>query len=149
MSTETVSATLTIHAPAASVFAILADPRQHRSIDGSDSVQRLVSGPERLALGSTFEMRMRLVVGYTMRSTVVEFEEGRLIAWRTRAPVRWRYELRPEGNATVVTETWDISGLPVALRVALRLAGFPGRTRRALRLTLLRLKAIAESAGLD
>ena len=56
MSSTPVHSSLTVQAPPAAVFAILADPRQHPRIDGSGTVQGTVSGPERLTLGSEFGM---------------------------------------------------------------------------------------------
>jgi hypothetical protein len=99
---------ITIHAPAAVIFDILADPRRHSSFDGSGHVQGNVSGPERLSLGARFGMSMRIVVPYRTDNVVVEFAEGRLIAWQHFNRHRWRYELLPvDENATVVTETFD------------------------------------------
>ena len=49
---------------------------------------------------------------------VVEFEEGRRIAWQTRGPGHigkhvagriWRYELEPVEGGTLVRESWDIT----------------------------------------
>ncbi len=63
-------------------------------------------------------MAMRVGVPYTMVSKVIEFDEGRRIAWQTRGPTAlgrffggriWRYELTPSGDDTLVRETWDIS----------------------------------------
>ncbi|MDO9496257.1 MAG: SRPBCC family protein, partial [Nocardioides sp.] len=90
-----VSASTTIDAPPAAVFAILADPRQHQRIDGSGTVQGTVSGPERLTLGSEFGMDMKMGASYKIKNRVVEFDEDRLIAWRHKGLHRWRYELAP------------------------------------------------------
>ena len=90
-----VSASTTVDAPPEVVFAILADPRQHARIDGSGSVRdagrAAPSGCER---GAEFGMDMKLFgLPYKIRNRVVEFEEGRLIAWRHFGGHRWRYEL--------------------------------------------------------
>ena len=115
------SASTTIAAPPATVFAILADPRQHPRIDGSGTVKGSISGPERLELGSEFGMDMKQGAPYKIKNKVVEFEPDRLIAWRHMGPHRWRYELDPTADGgTAVTETWDLSALQ------------PGRARRAL-----------------
>ena len=133
-----------ISAPAEVVFAILADPRQHARIDGSGTVRGAASGPDRLALGSTFGMDMRVGAPYRIRNRVVEFEEGRLIAWRHFGTHRWRYELEPVADGTRVTETWDVSRCSTAVRVALRLLGYPKRHERGIERTLGNLKAAAE-----
>ena len=108
-----------IPADAATIFDVLADPTQHPLIDGSGSVRQTRGDPpERLALGSTFGMRMRIGLPYSIRNEVIEFEEGRRIAWQTRPPSPWgwtgggriwRYELEPVDGATRVRESWDIS----------------------------------------
>jgi uncharacterized protein YndB with AHSA1/START domain len=142
-----VSATITVDAPPSVVFAIVADPRQHQRIDGSGSVRGLVTGPKRLsAKGDTFGVSMKLFgAPYRITNKVVELEPDRRIAWRHFGAHRWRYELEPSGDGTLVTETWDASRYrPLGFRL-LALAGFPERNRRGIEATLLRLKAAAEA----
>ncbi len=141
-----VSATTTIGAPAATVFSILADPRQHARIDGSGSIRGLVKGPDRLDRGTEFGMDMKLFgLPYKIRNRVVEFEEGRLIAWRHVGGHRWRYELAPaDGEGTRVTESFDYSPYNRIGAAIIRLARFPERNRRGIEATLVRLKAAAE-----
>ncbi len=108
-----------IPAPASEIFALLADPSRHKDIDGSGTVRESTTGSERLKLGSTFGMDMKAGFGYSMQSTVVEFEEDRRIAWQSRPPSGlmarfvggriWRYELEPADGGTLVRESWDIS----------------------------------------
>jgi hypothetical protein len=103
-----------------------------------------VSGPERLSLGAEFAMDMKQGASYKTMNRVVEFEEGRRIAWRHFSPHVWRYELEPQGEGrTKVTETWDLSQVPLPVRVFLNLA-FKGRTQRGIEQTLEKLKAAAE-----
>jgi uncharacterized protein YndB with AHSA1/START domain len=108
-----------IPAPAAQIFALLADPTRHQEIDGSGTVRGAKEGSQRLALGSTFGMSMKAGLAYSMASTVIEFEDDRRIAWQTR-PVQslpkrfvggriWRYELEPRDGGTLVRESWDIT----------------------------------------
>jgi uncharacterized protein YndB with AHSA1/START domain len=144
---RTVSASTFIDAPPELVFAIVADPRRHPDIDGSGSVQRVVTGPDRLrAKGDRFGMAMRLFgVPYTITNKVVEHEPDRRIAWRHLGAHRWRYELEPSGAGTRVTETWDATRYhPAGFRL-LALLGFPERNRHGITETLTRLKARAES----
>lgn len=100
-----------VSAPPAIVFEILSDPRMHPVIDGSGMVRGRIQGPERLELGSSFGMWMRILgrVPYLIRNTVVEYEQDRLIAWRHLFRHRWRYQLAPrdEGRATLVRESFD------------------------------------------
>lgn len=138
------SASTTIAAPAAVIFDILTDPRQHARIDGSGTVKQIVDGPDRLTLGSEFGMSMKMGAPYKIKNKVVEYEPDRLIAWRHMGLHRWRYELAPSADGdTVVTETWDLSAYPPVMRAALR--GLFGKgTQKALDETLVKLKSAAE-----
>lgn len=140
-----VSSSIDISAPADVIFNILANPHRHSEIDGSGTVVGDVEGPDRLSQGAVFRVRMKNGVGYTSTNTIVEFEEDRLIAWRPMGDLRWRYALEPVGDATRVTETWDITTLAVPAQWLLRLLGVPGRTRKSIDATLIRLKGAAEA----
>ena len=108
-----------VHGTPEQVFEVLADPRRHREIDGSGTLRDAVDGPARLSLGAVFGMNMKVGAPYQMTNTVVEFEEGRRIAWQARPTKEigakiaggriWRYELEPVEGGTRVRETWDIS----------------------------------------
>jgi len=84
-------------------------------------------------------MRMRndFMGDYVMTNRVAEFERDKLISWDpelteasrdedrhlvgVRGAMRWSYELTPDGEgATVVTETYDCSGVPEERRQMLR-----------------------------
>jgi uncharacterized protein YndB with AHSA1/START domain len=141
----TVTASTVIDAPAETIFAILTDPAQHPVIDGSGTVTGTPTGSERLELGSEFGMTMKNGATYKTANRVVEYEPGRLIAWRHKAPHRWRYELEPvAGGSTKVTETWDISRWPFGLRQGLGLV-LGGKTQKGIEQTLANLKAAAEA----
>jgi uncharacterized protein YndB with AHSA1/START domain len=141
-----VSVERVVPAPPQEVFALLADPRRHREIDGSGTLRDTVEGPPRLHRGARFGMRMQLGGPYEMTSTVVEFEEGRRIAWQPRPSNAlaalvvggriWRYELEPVGGGTRVRETWDIR----QERFPLPLLAARSATRRAMTRTLERLE---------
>ena len=146
MSKYRISASVTVAAPPAVVFAIVADPHQHSRIDGSGSVLGLVEGPDHVAKGDTFQVSMRLFgVPYTITNTVVEYEPDRRIAWRHFGGHRWRYELEPSGRGTRVTETFDYSRYNRLWRTLIEVTGFPGRNREGIEGTLVRLKDAAES----
>ena len=139
------SASTTIAAPPATVFAILADPRQHPRIDGSGNVKGSISGPERLELGSEFGMDMKQGAPYKIKNKVVELEPDRVIAWRHMSPHVWRYELAPTADGgTEVTETWDLSKCNPVMRGVLAVT-FGAKTQKALEATLVKLKAAAET----
>ncbi len=146
MNPRIVSATATIPAPPEVVFAILADPRQHSRIDGSGSLQALTAGPERLERGSEFGMDMKMYgLPYKIRNRVVEFEEGRLIAWRHFGGHRWRYELSPVEGGTAVTESFDYTRYNALAAKLLEAFGYPEKNRRGMEETLVRLTAAAQA----
>ena len=144
---DQVSGSITIDAPPAAVFAILAAPRQHSRIDGSGSVQSVIHGPERItAKGDRFTVRMKLFgVPYVIVNRVVEFEPNRLIAWRHFTANRWRYELEPVDGGTRVTESFDPTRADGVTDAVVRWAKFPERNRQGITDTLARLKAAAEA----
>ncbi len=142
-----VSASTTVDAPPAVVFAILADPRQHSRIDGSGSVGSVIAAPDRITReGQTFTVRMRLFgVPYLIRNHVVEFEPDRRIAWRHFTANRWRYELTPTADGgTTVTETFDMSRASPLVTKVVHGAKFPERNQQGITGTLQRLKRAAE-----
>ena len=98
-----------VPAPAAQIFELLASPHMHPTIDGSGSVRKGLSGPQRLSLGAKFGMSMRIGLPYRITNTVVEFEEGRRIGWRHFGGHVWRYILEPVEGGTLVTEQFDYS----------------------------------------
>lgn len=139
------TASTTIDAPPATVFAILADPRQHPRIDGSGNVKGSISGPDRLALGAEFGMDMKQGAPYKITNKVVEFEADKVIAWRHMSPHVWRYELSPTSDGgTRVTETWDLSKCNPIARGVLAVT-FGAKTQKSLEATLVKLKAAAEA----
>ena len=144
MSASNVSASTTVSAPPEVVFAILADPRQHTRIDGSGTVRDAVNGPERLELGSTFGMNMKIGAPYRTKNKVVEYDADRLIAWRHLGTHRWRYELEPVDGGTRVTETWDLSHCNGPTKWVLGALGYPKRHEKGIEQTLVNLKAAAE-----
>ena len=92
----------------------------------------------RLAQGARFGMSMKIGIPYSISNEVVEFEEGRRIAWRHAGHHVWRYELEPAGGKTRVTETfvWSTARVPFMLE----LLGVPARNRKAMEATLERLE---------
>lgn len=139
----------TIAAPADRIFDVLADPRQHSVIDGSGSVQDAQSGaPDRLALSTKFGMSMKIGVPYKIDNEVVEFDEGRRIAWRHFGGHIWRYVLEPvedgsDNVRTIVTEEFDWSGAKSPLM--LKAIRAPQRNRKAMEATLAKLAAHVEA----
>ena len=128
--------------PPERVFALLADPSAHARIDGSGTVKGSLTGPERLSLGARFGMRMHWGVPYVMQNEVVEFEEGRRIAWRHVGHHVWRWVLEPVDGGTRVTEEfdWSTSRAPLVLRAI----SAPQRNAESIRRTLARLPQVLD-----
>jgi hypothetical protein len=135
-----VRGTRVIPADSAAIFELLANPAEHARIDGSGSVRGAESGTaRRLSLGATFGMQMRIGAPYKIVNEVVEFEEGRRIAWRHFGGHIWRYLLAPVGpETTEVTEEFD----PTHARSpwVLRLIRAETRNQRSIDQTLERLE---------
>jgi len=115
-----VSRSTIVPAPAQMIFDLLADPRRHGEIDGSGSIQSAqLDAPERLSLNATFGMKMKIGLPYKITNTVVEFEEGKTIAWRHFGGHIWRYILEPVDGGTKVTEQfdWNKSKAPLILKL--------------------------------
>lgn len=139
------SARIVINAPAEQIFALLANPRRHKEIDGSSTIQENLSGPDKLVLGSKFGMQMHLGVDYRISNTVVEYEENKLIAWRHIGRWIWRYELVNIGpQSTQVTETFDASRAPLISKAWLSLRKAYPWTQKAVAKTLVQLKSTCE-----
>ena len=145
MSSTHVSASRVIAADAQRLFDIVADPSMHAVIDGSGSVRSVRGGSRKLGLGDRFTTNMQLGVPYLIANRVVEYEEGRRIAWSHLGGWRWRYEFEPvddgdgDGPRTRVTETFDWT--TARSRTYIQLLGWPRRNQVGLERTLDRLDA--------
>lgn len=111
-----ISAHQEIFLPAADIFKLLADPTRHPQIDGNDNLTHADQGQRITGVGQSFTVE--ITRGQQRVNEVVEFEEGRLIAWKP-APVGepapghlWRWELEAVDDiTTVVRHTYDWSQL--------------------------------------
>lgn len=111
-----VHASRDIAAAADTIFELIADPCRQPAWDGNENLGEADPGQRVRAAGQTFAMK--LTNGAVRHNHVVEFEEGRLIAWHPSeadqpAPGHlWRWQLEPLGDAsTRVTHTYDWSEL--------------------------------------
>jgi uncharacterized protein YndB with AHSA1/START domain len=107
-----VSASRHIAAPASQVFELIADPSRQPEWDGNENLGQAAAGQRVRAIGDVFTMV--LLQGTVRENHVVEFEEGRRIAWRPAPPGEeppghlWRWTLEPVDEArTLVTHTYD------------------------------------------
>jgi hypothetical protein len=134
-----VCVTKRIDAPAETIFAILADPVRHPSIDGSGMVQKALTRSPVTAVGDEFLMAMHNdeMGRYEMANRVIAFEANRIIGWEPRlhrasrpedqaeignpAYHVWGYRLEPVDRMTTnVTEYFDCTRSPEWLRTAVR-----------------------------
>lgn len=112
-----VHASREIAAPAAEIFELIADPAQQPRWDGNDNLAEAAAGQRVTALGQSF-LTTLTNAGAVRQNHIVEFTEGRLIAWNPAevdqpAPGHlWRWELEPLGeDRTRVTHTYDWTAL--------------------------------------
>jgi uncharacterized protein YndB with AHSA1/START domain len=152
---NTVSVERVINAPAAEIFALLADAGTHAQLDGSSTVDHSAERSAPLSLGSTFGMAMRgrpesMFLPYRTTNKVIEFQPDRRIAWQTTmlgglvGGRIWRYELSPaDGGGTLVRETWDVSR--DRQRPLLKLGSMPGQAEDGMRATLQRIAQLLET----
>ncbi|ORV09998.1 SRPBCC family protein [Mycobacterium celatum] len=120
---QVVSACRVIAAGAEQIFELIADPSQQPRWDGNDNLAEAPDGQRVHAVGEVFTMRT--IQGNVRENHVVEFEEGRRIAWLPAEPGQappghlWRWELEPVDEAhTRVTHTYDWSNMTDQKRLA-------------------------------
>ena len=152
MEGNTISVERIVDAPAAQIFALIADAGKHSSFDGSGTVSHSRQPSQPLQQGSVFGMSMRgrpesLFLPYRTTNTVIEFEPDRRIAWKTTmGPLGliggriWRYELEPVNGGTLIRETWDVS--QDRQRPMLRMGSMPQQAEDGMRATLERIAAL-------
>lgn len=139
MTNESLSATVTIKAPAETVFAIIADPASHAAIDGTGWVREPLDGNNLLTTaGQVFRIAMyhpnHPDGNYEMANKIVVFDPPHAIAWKPgQDPAGngelefggwvWRYDLTPiRQSETEVTLSYDWAAVPASIREHI---GFP------------------------
>lgn len=133
-----VSASREIAAQAGHIFELIADPALQPRWDGNDNLAEAPTGQRVRALGDVFIMILTRD-GAVRENHVVEFEEGRRIAWRpseqgAEPPGHlWRWELTPiDSSRTLVTHTYDWSELTDPQREARARATSEAKLRSSL-----------------
>ncbi|WP_345382914.1 polyketide cyclase [Pseudonocardia yuanmonensis] len=131
MAEENLIATLTVAAPTARVFAVLADPTTHARIDGTGWVQDAVDRAPLTELGQIFRVDMyhpnHPDGHYRIANKVRVLDPPRAIGWLPGTENdeghlefggwTWRYDLAPLGpSETEVTLTYDWSAVPQFIR---------------------------------
>jgi len=141
-----VSASREIAAPPGRIFELIADPAQQPRWDGNDNLAEAPSGQRVRRVGEVFTMI--LTKGAIRENHVVEFAEGRLIAWVPAEAGKqppghlWRWELEPaDASHARVTHTYDWTRLTDRKRLPRAQATTAGK----LRASLDRLAALAEA----
>jgi len=132
-----VSASREIAAGPGYIFELIADPAQQPRWDGNDNLAEAPAGQRVHRVGDVFTMM--LTMGATRENHVVEFEEGRRMAWLPSEPGQrppghlWRWELEPIGaSVTRVTHTYDWTNLTDETRLPRARATTPDKLRASL-----------------
>ena len=134
-----------IAAPAQRIFELIADPARQPEWDGNDNLARADAGQRVHGIGDIFVMT--LTGGSIRENHVVEFEEGRRIAWAPsdpgQAPAghRWQWVVEPiDAERTRVSQSYDWTDLTDEKRFPRALATTPEK----LQASLDRLAALVE-----
>jgi uncharacterized protein YndB with AHSA1/START domain len=142
---RTVSAGREIAASAERIFELIADPSHQPRWDGNDNLAEAPPGQRVRAVGEVFTMT--LTGGSVRENHVVEFVEGRRIAWEPAPPGQqppghlWRWVLQPvDASCTRVTHTYDWTRLDDEQRLPRARA----TTADRLQASLARLAALVE-----
>jgi uncharacterized protein YndB with AHSA1/START domain len=145
--TKIVSASREIAAEPGQIFELIADPAQQPRWDGNDNLASAPAGQRVRRTGDVFTMA--LTHGGIRENHVVEFDEGRRMAWRPSEPGQappghlWRWELEPvAASRTKVTHTYDWTELTDENRFRRARA----TTADKLQASLDRLAALAEES---
>ncbi|MGH3493902.1 MAG: SRPBCC family protein [Sciscionella sp.] len=140
------SASREIKASKERIFALIAEPAQQLRWDGNNNLAEALTDERVRATGDVFTMKT--TKGNVKENHVVEFEEGRRIAWLPADPGQepsghlWRWELVEAGPGTTrVTHTYDWSNLTDETRLPRARA----TTSDRLQASLNRLATLAEN----
>ena len=105
-----------VHAPAATIFELIADPARQPQWDGNDNLDVATTSARVRAVGDGFGMRT--TKGKSKENRIVAFEEGRTVAWLTADAGHeppghiWRWDLEPLADGgTLVRHTYDWTGV--------------------------------------
>ncbi len=141
-----VTASREIAAGAAEIFELIAEPTAQPSWDGNDNLSKAMPGQRVRSVGDVFTMTT--TKGNVRENHVVEFVEGRCIAWRPAEPGQqppghlWRWDLDPlDASSTWVTHAYDWTQLSDDDR---RIPRAKATTSDKLQASIDRLASIAE-----
>ena len=128
MTTERIEVQRPIAADPATIFAVLADPQGHVSIDASGMLQSASGSPAK-AVGDEFVVHMDrdslrdYPLGlYDVTVHITTFEQDRAIAWTILGQLNighvYGYILEPIAEGTMVTQYYDWSNIEPEWREA-------------------------------
>ena len=129
------------------LFELIVDPAQQPRWDGNGNLTEAAAGQRVHAVGDVF--RMMVHSGTVRENHIVEFEEGRRIAWLPSEEGKqppghlWRWEIEPLGDGrSKVTHTYDWTNLTEEKRLVRARA----TTADNLAASIERLAALGEGA---
>jgi uncharacterized protein YndB with AHSA1/START domain len=107
-----------VDVPVSQVFAFLADPTNHVSLDTSGMMRSAATTSPITATGDVFVMNMHndFMGDHQVENHVVAYEPDRAIGWAQAEPGHppaghtFVWELVPDGQRTIVSQTYDWSG---------------------------------------
>ena len=142
---KVVTAEIEISAPAEAVFDLIADPQRQPEWDGNDNLGTAIEGQRVRGTGGSFITT--LTKGVDRENHIVDFEEGRLIAWQPSEVggepfgQKWVWQIEPiGGDSVLVRHIYDWT----KLRDPQRLSRAQSTTVANLLASLKRLKQLAE-----
>ena len=153
LDTDTVS--LRIEANPASIYEIIADVTRTPELSPEITQCRWLDGASGPVVGARFKATNKMPnrPAFSNKPVVTVAEPGRTFAFSRTEPfggtVEWRYDFAPDGDATLVTETYTVTK-PVSRFGWFIIGGLFGRKdrrsdlRAGMQQTLERLQAIAE-----
>ncbi|QXC59611.1 SRPBCC family protein [Aquihabitans sp. G128] len=144
---------LHVAAPPERVWELITDVGAMGRLSPECTGGRWLDGATGPVVGARFKgSNKRGIARWSTTNTVVVAEPASAFAWETKqSGVRWRYDLLPEGDGTLVTESraeFKARPLVAKLFAGAVLGGVDGHEdelRDGMRATLERLKAIAEA----
>ena len=146
--------TVVVDAPADRIYDLVADlPRRGEWSNECGSVE-WTNGATQAEPNATFighnHTGPRGIIRWSRRGRVLTADRGREFAFATeeggREGVIWRYRFEPQGDSTLVTESYEVRSIPVWARVVDVPTNRHGGLLKSMRHTLDRLKSAAESA---
>ena len=148
-------ASLRIAAPADRIYGIVTDIANMGQLSPECVGGQWLGGADGPTVGARFKGRnKRGIARWSTTNEVVEADPGKAFAFQTKqSGMRWRYELEPDGDGTVVTESRTaFKERPLVAKLFTRFAlggvdEHDDELRAGMLATLERLKTVAEAGA--